>query len=184
MPNDASPDFFVPRKLGACSSTANKVNKGEQSPDLILDDQRVLDALKEFRDGLPQDATPEDLLALETEMKCASRQVDVWESAKAEAEKTLKKLEADSASLRRVMEGRKGIEKRAISEALDNLGKTEALAKKEVSNCSWQATIFRETIALAKSSYEYKKGIIGETKECQQSISCLEERIHSKRAKV
>merc|ERR1719447_866423 len=96
----------------------------------------------------------------------------------------LKKLETDSASLRRSMEGRKGIEKTAISEALDKNEINHCFWQAEVSHCSWQAKRWANKEAGAKFWYEHEKGKIEETKECLQSISRLEERIHSKRAKV
>jgi len=203
MPNDASPDFFVPRKLGGCGSTANKVNKGEQSPflnkkaqipdlipkivakgaDSVLDLQRVLDALKDCRERLSR-WTPEDLLAQEMEMEKASRQVYLWESKKAEAEKMLKKLKADSASLRRSKKGRKGMEKRAISEALAKNQNRQRQEKADVSCCSREVKAWGKREAKYKSLYESKKKNIEETKECLQSISRCEERIHLERAKV
>jgi len=214
-PNDASPDFFVPRKLGVCGSTANKVNKGEQSPLLnkgeqtpdLLDalkriqkDQLCLDAVKHYEKGptyvLPQDATLEDLLAQETENLLVLEQTFVKEmknntiqnsrlkSRKAEAEKKLKKLKEDSSILRESMEGRNEIEKKAMSEALAKNQQRQRREKDEVSYYSSTAKRVEQAAAEIKFSYERKKGKIEETKEWLQSISRLEKRIHSERAKV
>jgi len=219
-PNDASPDFFVPRKLGVCGSTANKVNKGEQSPLLnegeqsqqrstkaqldalkrIQKDQLCLDALKHYEEGptykLPQDATLENLLVRGTEnllvlertfvkeMKNITIQNSVWKSRKAEAEKKLKKLKEDSSILRESMEGRNEIEKKAMSEALAKNQQRQRREKDEVSYYSSTAKRVEQAAAEIKFSYERKKGKIEETKEWLQSISRLEKRIHSERAKV